>query len=168
MADSSFILPTLALIAVLCGMRARIDVYAAFVRGAREGLATLADMAPYLCAVLTAASVLRNTGVMDTLERIAAPVLSFAGLPQQTAGVVMLRPLSGSAALGAARELMAEMGPESRAAKIACVVSAASETIFFTGSLYMGAGGVKRARYAMPAAWIAYAVGVLTAGLVIT
>ncbi|MBQ2991050.1 MAG: spore maturation protein [Clostridia bacterium] len=168
MADSSFILPTLALIAVLCGMRARIDVYDAFVRGARSGLMTLLGMTPYLCAVLTAVSLMRETGVMEAVERMAAPLLSLAGLPRETAGVVMLRPLSGSAALGAARELMAEMGPESRAAKIACVVSAASETIFFTGSLYMGAGGVKRARYAMPAAWIAYAVGVLTAGLVIT
>lgn len=168
MPDSSFILPALTLCAVLCGLRARIDVYSAFVRGAKDGLMTLLSMAPYLCAVLTAAVLVRETGVMRALERLLAPMLGQLGLPQETAGVALLRPLSSSAALGAAKELMDALGADSRASRIACVICAASETIFFTGSLYMGAAGVKRSRHAVFCALIAYLSGVAAAGLMIS
>ena len=164
MPDSSFILPALTLAAVLCGLHARIDVYGAFVRGAKDGLVTLAGMAPYLCAVLTAAVLLRETGVMQTMEALFAPALTLLGLPQETAGVALLRPLSSSAALGETKALMDALGADSRAARIACVICAASETIFFTGSLYMGAAGVKRSRYAVPCALLAYLAGVAAAG----
>lgn len=164
MPDSSFILPALTLCAVLCGLRARIDVYGAFVRGAKEGLTTLLSMAPYLCAVLTASALMRETGVMRVLESLLAPALELLGLPQEAGSVALLRPLSASAALGAAKELMDALGADSRAARVACVICAASETIFFTGSLYMGAAGVKRSRHAVPCALLAYLAGVTAAG----
>ena len=165
MPDSSYLLPGLVVFALLCGMRARIDVYAAFVRGAKEGLTTLLQMIPYLCAILSATALLRQTGVMDALEARLSPVLAIAGIPAEAAGVVLLRPLSGSAALGAVQDVIAQHGPDSRAARFACVISGASETIFFTGSLYMGAAGVKSGRRAMGIALLAYAAGVLAAAL---
>lgn len=167
MADSSYILPALIVAAILCGLRARIDVYEAFVRGAKEGLVTLLTMTPYLCAVLTAASLLRGTGVMDGLEAWLAPALSRIGLPPETAGVVLLRPLSGSAALGAVQDVLASAGADSRAGRLACVICGASETVFFTGSLYLGAAGIRRSRWAIPAALLAYASGVLAAALLV-
>ncbi|MBQ7785775.1 MAG: spore maturation protein [Clostridia bacterium] len=167
MPDSSCILPAIALIALLCGLRARIDVYGAFVRGAKEGLVTLVEMLPYLCAVLTASALLRESGAMAMLERFGEPVLERLNLPPETAGVLLLRPLSGSASLAAVKTMMDALGPESRAVRICCVVSAASETVFFTGSLYMGAAGVKKSRGAVAAALLAYVAGVLAAALII-
>ena len=70
---------------------------------------------------------------------------------------------SGSAALAAVSDVIRQCGADSRAARLCCVVSGASETVFFTASLYLGAANVKRARYAVPAALLAYAAGVLTA-----
>ena len=67
------------------------------------------------------------------------------------------------AALAAVSDVMARMGADSRAARLCCVISGASETVFFTASLYLGAAGVKRSRYAVPAALVAYAAGVWTA-----
>lgn len=163
----SFILPGFVLFCVLGGLRARIDVYEAFVSGAREGLGTLVSMAPYLCAVLMATGLLRETGVLDMLEGWMEPALAFSGLPRETAWVLLLRPLSGSASLAAVNDVMYACGPDSRAARICCVVSAASETVFFTGSVYMGAAGIRRSRYAMPAALTAYAAGILAAGVLI-
>lgn len=163
MPDSSVILPALVTVTVLLGLRARIDVYGAFVRGAKEGLKTLLDMAPYLCAILTATALLRETGVLAALERLLAPLLERVSVPRETAHVVLLRPLSGSAALAAVRDVIARTGADSRAARLACVISGASETVFFTGSLYLGAAGVRRSRYAVPAALAAYLAGVLAA-----
>ena len=81
----------------------------------------------------------------------------------EAAAVVLLRPLSGSAALAAVSDVMARMGADSRAARLCCVISGASETVFFTASLYLGAAGVTRSRYAVPAALVAYAAGVWAA-----
>ncbi len=165
MPDSSYLMPSLVVFALLCGLHARIDVYRAFVAGAKEGLCALLEIIPYLCAILTATALLRETGVMARLEGLCAPLLSAVGLPRELAGVVLLRPLSGSAALAAARDVIALCGADSRAARIACVVSGASETVFFTGALYLGAAGARRARYALPAALIAYGACVLCAGV---
>ena len=165
MLDSSYLVPSLVVLALLCGMRARIDVYSAFVRGAKEGLVTLIEMAPYLCAVLTAAALLRDTGVMDLLEGMLAPVFSRLGIPAEAAGVVLLRPLSGSAAMAAVQDVIAKADVDSRAARLSAVISGASETVFFTGSLYMGAAGIKNGRYTVPVALAAYAVGVLAAAI---
>ena len=165
MIDSSYLMPSLVMLALLCGLRARIDLYSAFVRGAKEGLLTLVEMAPYLCAVLTATALLRETGVMALLEELLAPVLGGIGVPSEAAGVVLLRPLSGSAALAAVQDVMRLCGADSRAARLACVISGASETVFFTGSLYMGAAGLKKSGYTVPVALIAYAAGVLAAAL---
>lgn len=165
MIDSSYLMPGLVVLTLLCGLRARIDVYSAFVRGAKEGLLTLVEMTPYLCAVLTASALLRETGVMARLEGMLAPALAYLGIPSQAAGVVLLRPLSGSAALAAVQDVIARTGADSRAARFACVISGASETILFTGSLYMGAAGVKSGRHAVPVALAAYAAGILSAAI---
>ena len=165
MLDSSYLMPGLVVFTLLCGLRARIDVYSAFVRGAKEGLETLLEMAPYLCAVLMATALLRQTGVMDCLTGLLAPALARAGIPPEAAGVVLLRPLSGSAALAAVQDVIVHCGADSRAARLSCVISGASETVFFTGSLYMGAAHVKSGGYAVPAALTAYGVGVLCAAL---
>ena len=167
MGDSSYILPALVVFVLLSGMRARIDVYDAFVRGAKDGLCTLLHMAPYLCAILTAAALLRETGVLAAVESAAAPLLSLIGIPKEAAPVVLIRPLSGSASLAAVAEVMRTAGADSRAARIACVISGASETILFTASLYLGAAGVRRAGYAAGAALAAYIAGLMAAGAIL-
>lgn len=160
---SALLLPALAVLCVLLGLRARVDVYAAFVRGAEEGLRTLAGMCPYLAAILTVTVLWRQTGLTDALTQWLAPVLCAAGLPGEAAGVALLRPLSGSAAMAAARDVLLSAGADSRAGRLACVICGASETVFFTGALYLGAAKVKDARYAVPAAMFAYLAGVLAA-----
>ena len=162
---SSLILPALLVGAVLAALRRHVDVYTAFVRGAKEGLLTLAGMAPYLAAILTVTALWRQTGLMEVLTRALAPLLTRLG-PAEVIGVVLLRPLSASAALAAARETLTLVGADSRAGRMVCVICGASETVFFTGALYLGAAGVRRGRYAVPVAMAAYAAGVLAAAAV--
>lgn len=165
--SESLLLPALLMLALLCALRARVNVYDAFVRGAREGLATAVEVAPYLAAVLTAVALLRETGVMDAAQRVLAPVLTAIGLPAGSVGTVLLRPLSGSAALASVADVLACAGPDSRDARLCCVISGASETVFFTGSLYLGAAGVRESRYAVPVSLAAYALGVLVAAMIV-
>ena len=163
MPDSSYLLPALVVGVLLCALRARVNVYDAFVSGAREGLKALLGIAPYLCAMLMATALWRETGVLAALERALLPVLGALGLPAQTAPVLLVRPLSGSAALAQVQAVLDACSADSRAGRIACIVCGASETVFFTASLYMGAAGVRRTRYAIPAALGAYLAGVLAA-----
>ena len=159
----SVLLPAMVVGCVLVGIRAKVSVYDALIRGAKEGLTTLVQMAPCLCAVLTLTALLRETGLLGALTEALRPALEALRLPGEAAAVVLLRPLSGSAALAAVSDVMARMGADSRAARLCCVISGASETVFFTASLYLGAAGVKRSRYAVPAALVAYAAGVWAA-----
>lgn len=163
---TDLLIPALVVFAVLSALARRVNVYEAFVQGAREGLETLLSILPYLAAILTAVALLRGSGAMDALTGLLAPLLNRLGIPEETAGVILLRPLSGSAAMGLVEEVMKTCGADSRAGRLACIVSGASETIFFTSSLYLGAAGVKSARYAIPAALIAYVSGVLAAAAV--
>lgn len=160
---ASYLLPALTVLCILCGLRARVDVYSAFVRGAKEGLLTLVNMLPYLAAILTAVALLRETGLLERAEHLLRPVLAAIGLPQETAALVLLRPLSGSASLALVSDVIRTCGVDSRAARLCSVISGASETVFFTGSLYLGAAGVRRSRYAVPVALLAYLAGVLAA-----
>ena len=160
---SALFLPALCIAVILAGLLARTNVYDAFVRGARAGLETLLQMAPCLCAVLTLTALLREGGLLGALTEALRPALEALRLPGEAAAVVLLRPLSGSAALAAVNDVIRQCGVDSRAARLACVISGASETVFFTASLYLGAADVKRARHAVPAALLAYAAGVLAA-----
>lgn len=165
--NESLLLPALITLAVLSCLRTGTDVYNAFVDGAKEGICAALEIAPYLCAILTVVALLRETGLMDYMQALCMPVLARLGLPQEAMGVVLLRPLSGSAALAAVANIMHTAGADSRAAVLSCVISGASETVFFTGSLYLGAAGIRRSRYAIPVSLLAYAAGVLTAAYIV-
>lgn len=158
-------LPALTVFCLLCGLHARINVYEAFVRGAKEGILTLVQMLPALTAILTASALLQETGLMDKMQQALAPLFSALHLPEEAAGVLLLRPLSGSAAVAAVSDVIAKAGVDSRAARFCCVVSGASETVFFTASLYFS--GVKRTRYAIGAALFAYVCGVWAAAMLV-
>ena len=110
----SALLAFLLFIATLCALRVRADAYAAFVQGAKEGLTTLVDMAPYLAAIMTATGLLRASGAMDALLGLLSPALSHLGMPAEAAPALLLRPLSGSAALAQAREVMSVLGGQPR------------------------------------------------------
>ena len=163
----ALLIPALLLFSVLWAMHARINVYEAFVRGAKEGLYTAIEILPYLAAIMTVTALLRETGLMARVEGLCAPLFSRMGLPAECAGVILLRPLSGSAALAAVSDVMQAAGPDSRAARLCCVISGASETVFFTASLYLGAAGVRRAGYAIPVSLAAYAAGVAAAAALV-
>ena len=114
---------------------------------------------PALILLLTAVHMLRSSGATEMLSGILAPVFSLFGIPPETAMLVLIRPISGSAALAVGAELMAEYGVDSLVGRTAAVMLGSTETTFYTISVYFGAAGIKKTRYTIPAALFADFVG---------
>lgn len=135
--------------------------------GIREGLETVLHIFPPVAATLTAAYLFRASGALDAMTRLLLPLLTRLGLPPETAGLMLLRPLSGSGALAFASDVIAEAGPDSRTGRIAAVLLGGTETTFYVTGVYFAAAGVKRSRHAIPAALIGELAGFLAAGAVV-
>ena len=145
----------------LYGTLRRVDVYGALVQGAGQGLETLTRIAPALICLLTAVSMVRASGLLQALASWLAPVLGRLGLPPELLPLMLVRPISGSAALGVGADLINTYGPASDLGRMAAVMLVSSETTFFTLAVYFSAAGITRTRYALPAALCADAAGFL-------
>lgn len=154
---------TLALVAVYA-MARRVDVYAALVQGAGEGLGVLVKVLPAMVALLTAVYMLRSSGLLEALAGPVTPLLTRLGIPPETIGLMLVRPISGNAALGVGGELMATYGVDSTIGRTAAVMLGCSETTFYTVAVYFGSAGVKKTRYAIPAALCADLAAFVAAG----
>ena len=147
----------------LYGMSRKVDVYSALVQGAGEGLGTLARIVPSLIALLSAVYMLRASGALELAAQLLAPALNRLGIPAETVALLLVRPVSGSAALGVGSELMAAHGPDSYIGRVAAVMLGSTETTFYTIAVYFGAVGITKTRYAVPAALCADLAGFMAA-----
>jgi len=147
----------------LYGALRRVDVYSALVSGAGSGLETLVRIAPALVGLLTAVYMLRASGALDLAAQALSPLLERVGLPAQLLPLMLVRPISGSAALGVGAELIQTYGPDSELGRIAAVMLGSTETTFYTIAVYFSAAGITRTRYAVPAALCADLTGFLAA-----
>lgn len=145
----------------LYGTLRRVDVYGALVQGAGQGLETLTRIAPALICLLTAVSMVRASGLLEALASWLSPVLGRLGLPPELLPLMLVRPISGSAALGVGADLINTYGPDSDLGRMAAVMLGSTETTFYTIAVYFSAAGITRTRYALPAALCADAVGFL-------
>ena len=147
------------------GMAKRVDVYDALLQGAAKGLEILLRILPALVTLLTVVAMLRASGALELAAELLAPALEWLGIPPETVGLMLVRPISGSAALAVGADLMWEHGVDSLIGRTAAVMLGSSETTFYTISVYFGAAGIKRTRYAIPAALCADVVGFFCAAL---
>ena len=162
---SDYIVPFLILGASILTLRKKENTYDLLLSGAAEGLKLVLSIIPALVMLLCAVTMLRNSGAMDLISGFLSPLFRFFGIPPETAILVLIRPLSGSAALAVGAELMAQYGPDSLIGRTVAVMLGSTETTFYTISVYFGAAGIKRTRYTVPAALIADFVGFFAASL---
>lgn len=164
---TALLVPLLLAAVAVCGVVRRVDVYAALADGARSGGKILLSVFPNLVALLTAVAMLRASGAFEALAEALGPVLGRLGIPAETLPLMLVRPFSGSAALGVGAELIQNYGPDSPVGRTAAVMLGGTETTFYTVAVYFGAAGVRRSRYALPAALTADFVGFLAAALAV-
>lgn len=160
-----YIVPMLLAGVSLFALRKRENIYESLLLGAEDGLKLLISIVPSLILLLTAVHMLRASGAIDALTGLLAPVFSLLGIPPETAPLVLIRPISGSAALAVGADLMANYGVDSVIGRTAAIMLGSTETTFYTVSVYFGAAGIRRTRYAVPAALLADLTGFCIASL---
>ena len=164
---TEYIVPIILLIASLLALRKQENSYDLLLSGAADGLKLLLTLIPSLILLLTAVTMLRASGAMEAISAFLAPVFRFVGIPPETAMLVLIRPISGSAALAVGSDLMAEFGVDSLIGRTAAVMLGSTETTFYTISVYFGAAGIKKTRYTLLAALFADFVGFFMASLTV-
>ena len=157
MAD--YIVPGILLVTALLGLHKKENTYDILLQGASQGLKLLKSILPSLILLLTAVHMLRASGAAELLSGLLAPVFSIFGIPPETALLVLVRPISGSAALAVGADLMARYGADSQIGRTVAVMLGSTETTFYTISVYFGAAGIQKTRYTLPAALFADFVG---------
>ena len=156
---TDYVVPGLLAGCSLLVLRKKENAYDMLLQGGAEGLRTAVSILPALVVLLTAVHMLKASGAVELMSGFLAPAFSFLGIPPETAMLVLIRPISGSAALAVGADLMAEHGPDSLIGRTVAVMLGSTETTFYTISVYFGATGIKKTRYAIPAALIADLTG---------
>ena len=162
---TELLVPLLLLFVSPYGLFRRQDVYACLLQGAREGLSTLLSIVPSLIILLTAISMLRASGFFDLSACFLSPLFRALGMPPELAPLMLVRPVSGGAALAVGAELMKTYGADSLIGKTAAVMLGSTETTFYTISVYFGACGVRDTRHTVFAALLADCTGFFMACL---
>ena len=162
---TDYLVPLILFFAGAAALRKRQNAYDILLRGASDGLVLLKTILPALIFLLTAVHMLRASGCMELVSRFLAPVFSFFGIPPETAPLILVRPISGSAALAVGADLMRQYGVDSPVGRTAAVMLGSTETTFYTISVYFGAAGIQKTRYTIPAALFADFVGFFMASL---
>ena len=157
---------TVVMAFLVAGALRRVNVYDAFVDGAKEGFGVAVGIIPYLVAMLVAIAVFRAAGLMDVLMGAIAWAVGALGLPTDFLPAVpvgLMKVLSGSGARGLMVDVMQTYGVNSFAGKLAAIIQGSTETTFYVLAVYFGSVGVKHTRHALPCAVLADAVGLVVA-----
>jgi spore maturation protein B len=162
---TDYIVPAILIVVCLIALYKKENAYDILLEGAAGGLKLLTNLIPTLILLLTAVTMLRSSGVMDQIAKLVAPAFSLFGIPPETAPLVLIRPISGSAALAVGADLMKQYGVDSYIGRTVAIMLGSTETTFYTISVYFGAAGIKKTRYTIPAALFADFVGFFIASL---
>ena len=151
---------------ILAGLRKRVNVYEAFVEGAKEGFTTAVRIIPYLVAILVAIGVFRASGAMDWLIHGIEWIVSMMGIDTQWVEALptaIMKPLSGSGARGMMVDAMQTYGADSFAGRLSCIFQGSTDTTFYVLAVYFGSVGISRTRHAVTCGLLADLAGIIAA-----
>lgn len=151
---------------IAAGIRKKVNVYDAFIEGAKEGFTTAVRIIPYLVAILVAIGVFRASGCMDYLTQGIASLVEMCGLNSDFVGALptaLMKPLSGSGARGLMVDAMSTYGADSFVGRLACIFQGSTDTTFYILAVYFGSVGVAKTRHAVPCGLLADFAGILAA-----
>ena len=151
---------------IVAGLRKKVNVYDAFVEGAKEGFSTAVRIIPYLVAILVAIGVFRASGAMDYLIGGVESLVNLCGINSDFVGglpTAIMKPLSGSGARGLMVDAMTTYGADSFVGRLACIFQGSTYTTFYILAVYFGSVGIAKTRHAVPCGLIADAAGIIAA-----
>ena len=151
---------------IVAGLRKKVNVYDAFVEGAKEGFSTAVRIIPYLIAILVAIGVFRASGAMDYLIGGIESAVKLCGINSDFVGglpTAIMKPLSGSGARGLMVDAMTTYGADSFVGRLACIFQGSTDTTFYVLAVYFGSVGIAKTRHAVPCGLIADLAGIIAA-----
>ena len=163
---STIIIPFVIVFAIAYGIIEKRNVYDIFIIGAKKGVKIVIQLFPTLLAIFLAINLLRSSGIINFVINLISPILNLLNIPVEIMPLAILRPISGSASMGIATNIMQENGVDSKIGLIASTIMGATETTFYTIALYTSSIGVKKIRFTLISSLIANFVGVVTSILI--
>ncbi|MDD3593057.1 MAG: spore maturation protein [Candidatus Gastranaerophilales bacterium] len=160
---SLYALPVIVIAIPLFAMYKKVPVYETFIEGAKEGFSVGVSIIPYLVAILVAVGMFRASGGIELIARVLDPILTKINMPAEVLPLAIIRPLSGSGALGIFSEIAAQNGGNAFVTKMAAVMVGCSETTFYVLTVYFGSIGIVKFRHAVLAGLIADVAGIAMA-----
>lgn len=162
------IIPIIVVIIITYGMIKGRKVYEWFIEGAKEGLKVCLNIFPYLLAMIIAVNIFREAKLLDLLNNMIGPLGSLIGLPKEIIPLVLVKPLSGSGAIGILTDILKNYGADSYIGLIASVIMGTTETIFYTITVYFGAVQIKKIRHTLWAAVLADLTAIIISVLLVS
>ncbi|AAU26660.1 TPA: spore maturation protein [Legionella pneumophila] len=144
----------------------KVNVFDAFIIGAKQGFDVSVKLIPYLVAMMVAIGMLRASGFFSLMSQILSPALTMIGMPSELLPLALIRPFSGSASTGVMAELIHKYGGDSFIAKTAATMMGSTETTFYVIAVYFGSVGIRRTRHAIPAGLLADLAGIIASVLI--
>lgn len=158
-----YITPAVIALIIIIALSRKKAVYSDFIDGAGSGFCLLADIFPPLVAMLTAAAMLRASGALDIIINFISPFTEKLGLPSEIMPLVMIRPFSGSGAIGILSGVLNDHGADSLIGRLASVICGSTETTFYCIAVYFAKTRVKYVKRAVPCAVLADIAGIAAA-----
>ena len=160
---SEIIIPFVIVFVIGYGIVEKKNVYDIFIKGAKNGVKIVIKLFPTLLAIFLAINMLRNSGLVDFIINLLKPILNILNIPVEIMLLALLRPISGTASMAVATDIIKASGVDSKIGLIAATIMGATETTFYTIALYTSSIKVKKIRFALVASLIADVVGMATA-----
>ncbi|MFT9494290.1 spore maturation protein [Anaerosolibacter sp.] len=158
---SIMIIPILITMILLHGFIKKVNIYEAFVEGAGEGFKTAVRIMPYMIAIFLAIGIFRESGALSLFTKVLSPITKVLGIPREVVPLVIMRPISGSGALGIVRDIIHTYGADSFIGRVASTMMGSAETIFYTMAVYFGAVAIRNTRHTLSAALISHLAAVI-------
>ena len=163
---SLWALPAIILLILTLGLFKKVPLYETFTEGAKDGFKVAVNIIPYLVAIIVAISMFRASGIIESIGTILKPILTPFNIPADTIPIMLVRSLSGSAALGVFSDIANNLGPDDYATKLSAIMVGSSETTFYVLAVYFGAVAISKLRYALIVGLLADFIGIVSAVLV--
>ncbi|WP_100407143.1 spore maturation protein [Bacillus solitudinis] len=167
-AISIWLIPLLIAFILMYGTYKRVPTYETFVEGAKEGFGMAISIIPYLVGMLVAISVFRASGAMEFFIELIKPALQALGVPSEIVPLALIRPISGTGALGMTSDLIATFGPDSFIGRLASTMQGSTDTTLYVLTVYFGAVGIRKMGDALKVGLLADLVGIIASIVIVT
>lgn len=162
-----YIIPLFFLFTIAYGFFKKVPIYDSFVTGAKDGIEIILGIFPYVLGIFIMVKTFQSSGAHNFIKGMFSLVSSPLNIPAEVFSIAMVKPLANAATLGVFTEILKTTGPDSPASLMSAVIMGSAETTFYVLAVYLGAVGIKKARYLVPVCITADLVGIIIAIVIV-